>query len=137
MDSTFSNTQVAVKTAYTTSTTPDTAGSVILENITLTNVPTAVMGSSGSLLAGGSTTIAGWGQGHQYVSGANRELSGTITPNTRPASLTSTNGFYSRSKPQYETLAASSFVSARSSGAKGDGTTDDVSWSCLSLLFLY
>ncbi|KAI0875712.1 glycoside hydrolase family 55 protein [Hypoxylon argillaceum] len=125
MDSTFSNTQVAVKTAYTTSTTPDTAGSVILENITLTNVPTAVMGSSGSLLAGGSTTIAGWGQGHQYVSGANRELSGTITPNTRPASLTSTNGFYSRSKPQYETLAASSFVSARSSGAKGDGTTDD------------
>ncbi len=43
-----------------------------------------------------------------------------------PASLTGANGYYSRSKPQYENLAASDIVSARSSGAKGDGTTDDV-----------
>ncbi|KAI8950332.1 pectate lyase superfamily protein-domain-containing protein [Xylaria longipes] len=125
MDSTFKDTQVAVKTAYTDSTTPDTAGSVILENVELTNVPTAVQGKSSTFLQGGSMTIAGWGQGHQYVSGANRELSGDVTANTRPASLTGTNGFYSRSKPQYEDLAASDFVSARSSGAKGDGTTDD------------
>ncbi|KAI3324290.1 glycoside hydrolase family 55 protein [Xylariaceae sp. AK1471] len=125
MDSSFQNTPVAVKTAYTTATNPDTAGSLILENVKLSNVPTAVQGASGSLLAGGSTTIAGWGQGHQYVPNTNRELSGNITPNNRPASLTGSNGYYSRSKPQYNNLAASSFVSARSSGAKGDGNTDD------------
>lgn len=126
MDSTFSNTEVAVITAYTASTTPDTANSVVLENVKLDNVPTAVQGSSGTLLEGGSKTIAGWGQGHQYGSGAgDREFSGDITPNERPSSLLGDNGFYSRSKPQYEDLAASDFVSARSSGAKGDGTTDD------------
>ncbi|KAI1172087.1 glycoside hydrolase family 55 protein [Nemania sp. FL0916] len=125
MDSTFSGGSVAIKTAYTASTAPDTADSLILENVKLTNTGTAVQGASGTLLNGGSTTIAGWGQGHQYVSGANRELSGSITPNSRPSSLLGSNGYYSRSKPQYNTLAASSFVSARSSGAKGDGSTDD------------
>ncbi|KAI0813037.1 glycoside hydrolase family 55 protein [Xylaria sp. FL0064] len=125
LDSSFTGTQVAVKTAYTSSTTPDTAGSLILENVSLTNTPTAVQGASGSLLAGGSTTITAWGQGHRYVSGADRELSGAITANTRPSVLTGTNGYYSRSKPQYETLSASDIVSARAAGAKGDGTTDD------------
>lgn len=126
LDSTFTGNTVAVKTGYTSSTTPDTANSLILENVKLDNTPTAVMGASGSLLDGGSTTIAGWGQGHQYGSGASdREFSGTVTPNERPASLLGDNGFYSRSKPQYEDLAASDFVSARSSGAKGDATTDD------------
>ncbi|KAI1275555.1 glycoside hydrolase family 55 protein [Xylaria sp. FL0933] len=125
LDSSFKGTQVAVKTAYTSGTTPDTAGSLILENVSLTNTPTAVQGASGSLLAGGSTTITAWGQGHRYVSGADRELSGAITANTRPSVLTGTNGYYSRSKPQYETLSASNIVSARAAGAKGDGTTDD------------
>ncbi|KAI0434204.1 putative exo-beta-1,3-glucanase [Xylaria sp. FL1042] len=125
LDSSFTGTQVAVKTAYTASTTPDTAGSLILENVSLDSTPTAVQGTSGSLLAGGSTTITAWGQGHRYVSGADRELSGAIAANTRPSVLTGSNGYYSRSKPQYEDLAASDIVSARASGAKGDGTTDD------------
>ncbi|KAI1827017.1 glycoside hydrolase family 55 protein [Xylaria intraflava] len=124
MDSSFKDTPVAIKTGHTSTSTPATAGSLILENVSLSNVPTAVQGTSGSLLAGGSTTITGWGQGHQYPGDA-RQLSGNITPNTRPASLTASNTYYSRSKPQYNTLAASDFVSARSSGAKGDGTTDD------------
>ncbi|CAJ2505150.1 Uu.00g125440.m01.CDS01 [Anthostomella pinea] len=125
IDSTISNTPIGIKTAYTASTTPDTAGSLILENLSLTNVPVAVQGPSGTLLAGGSTTIAGWGQGHEYVPNGPGELSGPITPNTRPAVLTGADGYYSRSKPQYETLSASDFVSARASGAKGDASTDD------------
>ncbi|KAI8631351.1 glycoside hydrolase family 55 protein [Xylariaceae sp. FL1651] len=125
IDSTISNTQVGVKTSYTQSTTPDTAGSLVLENVKLTSVPTAVQGASGSLLAGGTTTIAAWGQGHQYIPNVGRELSGSMTGNTRPSVLTGSNGYYSRSKPQYETLTTASIVSARSAGAKGDGTTDD------------
>lgn len=81
MDSTFKDTPTAIKTVYTANGAPDTAGSLILENVQLSNVNTAVQGSSGSLLAGGSTTIAAWGQGHQYVPNANRELNGDLTPN--------------------------------------------------------
>ncbi|KAI0200912.1 pectate lyase superfamily protein-domain-containing protein [Astrocystis sublimbata] len=125
MDSSFKDTKVAVKTAHTEATTPATAGSLIMENVELSNVPTAVSGASGTLLEGGSMTIAGWGQGHQYGTGDERVFSGDVTPNKRPDSLLGENGFYSRSKPQYEDLSASDFVSARASGAKGDGTTDD------------
>ncbi len=84
IDSSFTNTPVAVKTGYTASSSPDTAGSLILENVKLNNVPTAVQGGSGSLLAGGSITIAGWGQGHRYVSGTSRELSGDVTAKCPP-----------------------------------------------------
>jgi glucan 1,3-beta-glucosidase len=40
-------------------------------------------------------------------------------------SLTSGGKYYERSKPQYENVPASSFISARKFGAKGDGTADD------------
>ncbi|KAI1141771.1 glycoside hydrolase family 55 protein [Hypoxylon sp. FL0543] len=125
IDSTFKDTPVGITTAWETGAKPDTAGSVILENLTLDNVPVAVQGPSGTMLAGGSTTIAAWGQGHQYTPDGPKTLQDTITANTRPASLTNGNVYYSRSKPQYEDLAAGDIVSARSSGAKGDASTDD------------
>lgn len=44
----------------------------------------------------------------------------------RPESLVTRNGdFYTRSKPQYETVPVSQFISARDLGAKGDSQTDD------------
>ncbi|KAI0154698.1 glycoside hydrolase family 55 protein [Xylariaceae sp. FL1272] len=126
IDSTFNSVTTAIKTAYTQSTSPDTAGSMVLENVVLSGVGTAVQGPSGSLLAGGTTTIAGWALGHRYVSGVAREVAGAITANTRPSVLVgSNNNYYSRSKPQYTDLAASAFQSARDAGAKGDGSTDD------------
>lgn len=48
-----------------------------------------------------------------------------MTPARRPAGLLDGNRFYSKSKPQYESLGTGSFISARSSGARGDGRTDD------------
>ncbi|KAI1387830.1 glycoside hydrolase family 55 protein [Hypoxylon trugodes] len=125
IDSAFKDTPVGIATAFQTGSKPDTGASVILENLSLSNVPTAVQGPSGSILEGGSTTIAGWGQGHQYTPDGPSTLQDTITPNTRPASLTTDSGYYSRSKPQYEDLTASDIVSARDSGAKGDASTDD------------
>lgn len=129
IDSTFKDTPVGITTAFESGSSPATAASIILENINLSNVPVAVQGPSGTLLAGGSATIAGWGSGHQYTPDGPNTLQGTITPNTRPTSLLGDNGnYYARSKPQYENLAASDIVSARSSGAKGDASTDDVSF---------
>ncbi|KAK6594091.1 glucan -beta-glucosidase [Botrytis cinerea] len=128
IDSSITNTPIGIITAYTSNATPDTAGSLILENLVLNNVPKAVALSGGStILAGtsGSTTIAGWGQGRQYVPSGHSDFQGTITPNSRPASLLSGNKYYTQSKPQYSGLSVSSFTSARTNGAVGDGTTDD------------
>lgn len=125
LDSTFSNVQTAIKTSWTTSSKPATAGSVILENIQFNSVGTGVQNNGGTALAGGSTTIAGWGQGHKYTPSGPTQWSGSITPNSRPSALLSGNKYYARSKPSYNNLDVSSFASVRSAGAKGDGNTDD------------
>ncbi|KAK3902672.1 glucan 1,3-beta-glucosidase [Staphylotrichum tortipilum] len=126
IDSSFTNVPVAVLTAWTTTSSPATAGSLVLENIALTNCPIAVKGPSGTLLAGGTTTIPAWSNGHRYTPAGPVQSAGPITPNSRPASLLAPSGqYFTRSKPQYESLGASSFLSARSFGARGDASTDD------------
>lgn len=48
-----------------------------------------------------------------------------LTAPTLPAALMDGQKIFERSKPQYENVPASSFVSVKSQGAKGDGVTDD------------
>lgn len=129
LDSSITNTPVGILTAFNPpSSNPPTAGSVVVENVALTNVPTAVKLDGGStILAGttGSTTIAAWGQGHQYTAAGSKSFQGAFTPTNRPASLVSGGKYYARSKPSYGTLPVSSFASVRSAGAAGNGVTDD------------
>jgi len=127
LDSTLTNVPVGILTAYTSGSQPPTAGSVILENLALSNVPVVVKGPSGTVLAGssGSMTVGAWGEGHQYTPNGPTTFQGSINAAARPSVLLSGNKYYTRSKPQYENLAASSFVSVRSSGARGDASTDD------------
>lgn len=130
IDSTISNCPVFVSTAWTTSSSPPAAGSLILENVVLNNVPVAVQGPSGTVLAGtptgGSTTISGWGQGHLVTTSGTSTFQGAITPAARPGALLG-NGYnyYTQSKPQYAASPVASVLSVRSAGAKGDGSTDD------------
>lgn len=130
IDSSIVNTKVGISLQFSTeaSTTPS-AESLIIENLSISNVPTVVGTVGGATLLGGttgSTTIAGWARGPSYTATSHTRIQGSITPATRPGVLTTSNGaFYSRSKPQYEAYPASSFVSVRSFGAKGDGVTDD------------
>lgn len=49
----------------------------------------------------------------------------TLKTADKPASLLKEGAIFERSKPLYEDVAASSFISVKSAGAKGDGTTDD------------
>lgn len=128
IDSKFVNTPVAIVTGNTPDSRPITAGSVVLENVKLENVPVAVEGPSGTVLEGssGMTTIMGWSQGHRYIPEGPKTVVGVLAPNTRSASLVKDNKkYYTRSKPQYENLPVSSFISVRSEGAVGDATTDD------------
>ncbi|KAK3316431.1 pectate lyase superfamily protein-domain-containing protein [Apodospora peruviana] len=127
IDSTMTNVGVGILTAWSPNTSPDTAGSLVLENIVLNNVPVAVKGPSGTLLAGSpsSVTIAAWGNGHSYTPGGPTEFAGPIAPNPRPVALLADGKYYTHAKPQYENVPASSFVSVRAAGARGDAAADD------------
>ncbi|CZR68353.1 related to beta-1,3 exoglucanase precursor [Phialocephala subalpina] len=129
IDSDITNTPIGVSTVHTlTNNAPDTGGSLILENVRLTKVTTAVQGAGSSVLLAGSaasTTIAAWGQGHKYGATGPVNFQGPFTPTARVPSLLSGTNYYSRSKPQYENLPVSAFLSVRSAGATGNGKTDD------------
>ncbi|KAJ5976298.1 hypothetical protein N7481_010005 [Penicillium waksmanii] len=127
LDSTIQDCSTFVTSAWQSSTSSN--GSLILENIALENVPVAVKGPSGTVLAGGTTTIGAWGQGHKYTPNGPTNFQGTFTAPTRPSALlaSGSSNYYTKSKPQYEASAQSLFVSIRSAGAAGDGSTDDTS----------
>ena len=127
LDSSITNTPVGIVHSYS-SAAGQIGGTLILENVQLQNVPIAVQGSSGTTLAGstGSLTIGAWGQGHMYTPNSGpTNFQGVFSPNQRPSVLQSNGRYYTRSKPQYNDLAVSSFSSTRSAGAMGDGVTDD------------
>lgn len=128
IDSYISNTPVGIVTSHDATSQPPTAGSLILENVQITNVPVVVQGPNGPALAGttGTSTVAAWGQGHSYTPTGPVNFEGPIPPFNRPGSLLQGGGkFYERSKPQYGNVPVSQFLSTRSGGAKGDGVTDD------------
>ena len=120
VDSSISNTPVGIITNRNSTQQYPSASSLILENASIKSVPVAVQDSNGAtVLSGGTSTIAAWGQGHKYTPNGPVAFQGPFTPNSRPASLLSGSNYYTRSKPQYETLPLSSFKSVRSGGAKG------------------
>ncbi|KAJ7470265.1 exo-beta-1,3-glucanase [Mycena latifolia] len=127
IDATVSNTPIFLRTS--TASNGKLGGSLVLNNIKLTNVPTAVGVVGGAVvLAGGTTTITSWGQGNVYTgsSGTGTFTQGTIVAPSKPAVLLDSAGrIFGRTHPQYAGYAVSQFVSVRDQGAKGDGKTDD------------
>ncbi|KIM87551.1 glycoside hydrolase family 55 protein [Piloderma croceum F 1598] len=105
------------------------AGSLVLNNIQLSNVPIAVGVLNGTtVLAGGHTTIHSWGQGNVYsgTSSKAKFTQGTIPSVAKPKSLIDGAGkIFQKSHPQYEDYSIHQFVSVKDQGAKGDGKTDD------------
>jgi glucan 1,3-beta-glucosidase len=128
LDSSFTNTPLGIVTAYTSTSLPATAGSLILENVQISNVAVMVQSVGKTVLAGssGTSTITAWGQGHRYTQGSGpTQFQGAISPVSRPSILAPNGKYYTQSKPQYQTLPLSSFVSVRAGGATGNGATDD------------
>ena len=125
IDSTITNTKVGILTARNANSQPPTAGGLILENVRFSNVPVALRGPEGTRI-GSTSSIAGYVEGHAYTPTGPSTVQRSLTPNSRPSALLQSDGkYYQRSKPQYEGLPYSSFLSARTAGAKGDGRTDD------------
>ncbi|PIA94188.1 Glucan 1,3-beta-glucosidase [Cercospora beticola] len=125
LDSSISNTRIGINTGRTRTTNPPTAGGLVVENVRFSNVPIAIRGPDGNRV-GNVQSIAGYIEGHAYTPTGPTEVQQSLTPNVRPSALLQSDGkYYERSKPQYENLPLSSFVSARTAGARGDGRTDD------------
>lgn len=127
IDAVVTNTPIFVRSS--TASAGSLKGSLVLNNIKLNNVPTAVGVVGGTtVLAGGTTTIASWGQGNVYsgTSGTKTFTQGNVPAPTKASSLLDSAGrIFGKTRPQYGAYAVSQFVSARDQGAKGDGKTDD------------
>ena len=129
IDSSINDTPIGILTSHTLDTTY-TNGSLVLENVRINNVRTAVQGVGNTSLlvgtsAGGSKSIEGWAQGHSYTPDGPSSMSGPIPAFSRPQELLDGDKYYERSKPQYADQSSSQFASVRSAGAQGDGMTDD------------
>lgn len=132
---------------------PQSAGSLMVENVDFSGSQQAIAAAGGTasrtILAGGQR-IALWAQGNAWTTAAQslngQTYNGTVcsygndtsnqytaqevtiqrslAPVERPASLIDGNGnWYTKSKPQYEDVPLSSFSSALANGLAGDGNT--------------
>jgi len=126
LDSTISNTPVGIKTSFTQTSTPNTGGTLIIDNVDFSSCPAAVQSDKGTTILAGGSVVKSWAQGRHYTGANGARIQTTLTPPVKPAGLLNSAGHvFERSKPQYENYPASAFVSVKSKGAKGDGVTDD------------
>ncbi|KAH9872286.1 hypothetical protein IAQ61_005121 [Plenodomus lingam] len=127
LDSKLVDTPIGVNSSFTENSIPTTGGTLILDNVDFTGSQVAVQGSTGNVILAGGKKIGTWAQGHAMAAGAQQgRVQGDVNgAPTKPASLLGENGWFERSKPQYENVPVSQFVSLKSKGAKGDGATDD------------
>jgi hypothetical protein len=127
IDATVTNTPIFIRDSQPSN--GRLAGSLVINNAKLNNVPTAVGVANGSVvLAGGTTTIQSWGQGNVFsgTDGSGRFVQSNIVNANKPSVLLDESGnVFGKGHPQYGAYAVSQFVSVKDNGAKGDGRTDD------------
>ncbi|SJL04756.1 related to glucan 1,3-beta-glucosidase [Armillaria ostoyae] len=130
IDATTNQTEIFVRTSAASNGTLD--GSLVLQNIQLTNVPVAVGTGDGAIVLPGNDlgieTIRSWGQGNIYTSSnpEGRFIQGNIDVPAIPGSLLDRGGkVVGRVHPQYENIPVSGFVSVKDHNTTGDGSTDD------------
>jgi hypothetical protein len=129
-DAVVSDTLIFVRSAKPSNGT--LVGSLVLNNIRLNNVYTAVGLAGGGIVLPGSPgsnlTIKSWVQGNVYA-GTNPKgvfTQDSISAPAMPYSLLNEAGqIFGKTHPQYADYHVSQFVSVRDHGATGDGKTDD------------
>ncbi|KLU83078.1 hypothetical protein MAPG_02145 [Magnaporthiopsis poae ATCC 64411] len=130
LDSHFNNVDVGIITGRDPAVKEKPgAGSLVIQNVQFRNVSTILKGAKGDIIQGSpSATVIkrGFGHGNAYAPyGPSVYQASDVSHFPVPQALTAGEKYYERSKPQYDDTPASSFLSARSYGARGDGVTDD------------
>lgn len=122
VDSVFRNTPIGIQANRSSSdpspATGQAANSLILDNVQFESVAQPVTGPADVTVLS-SSSVDSWGQGHMYSPSGPQVFQGIFESQGRSTK------YIEASKPQYENVAASGFLSARDAGAKGDGSTDD------------
>lgn len=126
-DSKYVDTPVGVNSSFSETSIPNAGGSLLLDNVDFTGADVAVQSFKGEQILAGKQRVKAWAQGNALAStGSQGRVQGDISgAPQKPQSLMGDNGFFERSKPQYEDIDVSKVVSLKTSGAKGDGKTDD------------
>ena len=142
-DSKIINTPIGIATSFGPDSRPTTGGTLVIDNVDFAGSQTAVANLDGKVTLAGGSKVDSWAQGHAYTIGGGdsiqngpshnpssvptkSRIQGSLSPLPKPVSLlTATGAVFERSRPQYEGVRCSSFVSVKSKGAKGDGITDD------------
>ena len=142
-DSKFVGTKTGIITAFSTShNTPATGNTLVIDNVDFTGSTNAVVSATGAMILAGGSVVSSWAQGHAYTTGddgsassatcasaaataSSTTVSGPLSAPPKPSTLLDGLSIFERSKPQYESVPSSSFVSVKSAGAKGDGVSDD------------
>jgi glucan 1,3-beta-glucosidase len=145
---------IGITTPYTPGySSPQAAGTLVLENVDFTGSPTAIAVAGGTnprvILTGGQfvglfaqgnawttagqavdgqvfngTTCTYGNQSQTQYTAQETTIQRLLAPITRPSSLVDSQGrYFARTKPQYEDQDISNFLSAKSNGLKGDGAT--------------
>ncbi|CAK3804513.1 Hypothetical predicted protein [Lecanosticta acicola] len=133
-DSTIDGSTYGIKTAFggngTGSAVPAQGGTLYINNVDMSTVTTAAVFQNATqevLLKPGK--ITSWAQGNGYDKSATAiKADGVVTgAPVKASSLLGPDGkIFGRSKPQYEDVPASNFLSAKvKGGCAGDGQTDD------------
>ncbi|KAK1756301.1 pectate lyase superfamily protein-domain-containing protein [Echria macrotheca] len=129
VDSTFTNTPIGIRTAYDPN-SAETNGTLILDNVDMSGTSQAVINNATGQMIVAPSKVSFFVQGRSYGGTNGRAGKAVQSPQNsipKPAALldSATGKVFTRSKPQYENVPASSFVSVKANGAKGDGVTDD------------
>ena len=126
MDGVISDTPVFYRSSLPST---NLQGSIVLNNIKLTNVQSVVAVLNGETILRGSegeTAVDTWVQGNTYVGKHPRGYhKGSIGSVPKHPSLLEKGRMFGKGRPTYGEYDISQIVSVKDEGAKGDGRTDD------------
>eukprot|EP01119_Soliformovum_irregulare_P006028 TRINITY_DN1777_c0_g1_i1.p1 TRINITY_DN1777_c0_g1~~TRINITY_DN1777_c0_g1_i1.p1 ORF type:complete len:771 (+),score=221.22 TRINITY_DN1777_c0_g1_i1:2-2314(+) len=128
MDAILTNVRIGILTTTSPLSIPKASGSLILDNVKMSNVKYGVVNPEGHvILSGGFNLISSWGQGDLYTNGTTQNrMQGSLPNVNKPAVLLKKDGsFFERPRPQYQDNSVSDFVNVKDVGCRGDGSSDD------------